>query len=92
MEAARTSETSVDNYFTQKYIPEDKSGLYWMFFVSAADSWGLPVGLLTGRVKYTHNDYGINFDAKQQLELRCLHCVHNVITKSYLVMKQEVLR
>jgi hypothetical protein len=25
MEAARTSETSVDNYFTRKYIPEDKS-------------------------------------------------------------------
>jgi hypothetical protein len=25
MEAARTSETSVDNYFTQQYIPEDKS-------------------------------------------------------------------
>jgi hypothetical protein len=28
MEAARTSETSVDNYFTRKYIPEDNSGLY----------------------------------------------------------------
>jgi hypothetical protein len=25
MEAARTSETSVDNYFTRHYIPEDKS-------------------------------------------------------------------
>jgi hypothetical protein len=25
MEAARTSETSVDNYFTRKYIPEDNS-------------------------------------------------------------------
>jgi hypothetical protein len=25
IEAARTSETSVDNYFTRKYIPEDKS-------------------------------------------------------------------
>jgi hypothetical protein len=25
MEAARTSETSVDNYFTRQYIPEDKS-------------------------------------------------------------------
>jgi hypothetical protein len=24
IEAARTSETSVDNYFTQQYIPEDK--------------------------------------------------------------------
>jgi hypothetical protein len=25
MEAARTSETSVDNYFARQYIPEDKS-------------------------------------------------------------------
>jgi hypothetical protein len=25
MEAVRTSETSVDNYFTRKYIPEDNS-------------------------------------------------------------------
>jgi hypothetical protein len=25
MEATRTSETSVDNYFTRQYIPEDKS-------------------------------------------------------------------
>jgi hypothetical protein len=28
MEAARTSETSVDNYFTRKYIPEDNSELH----------------------------------------------------------------
>jgi hypothetical protein len=28
MEAARTSETSVDNYFTQQYIPEDNSELH----------------------------------------------------------------
>jgi hypothetical protein len=27
MEAARTSETSVNNYFTWQYIPEDKSEL-----------------------------------------------------------------
>jgi len=27
MEAARTFETSVDNYFTQQYITEDKSEL-----------------------------------------------------------------
>jgi hypothetical protein len=25
IDAARTSETSVDNYFTQQYIPEDNS-------------------------------------------------------------------
>jgi hypothetical protein len=28
MEAARTFETSVDNYFTRQYIPEDKSELH----------------------------------------------------------------
>jgi hypothetical protein len=28
MEAARTSETSVDNYFTRQYIPEDRSELH----------------------------------------------------------------
>jgi hypothetical protein len=28
MEAACTSETSVDNYFTRQYIPEDKSELH----------------------------------------------------------------
>jgi hypothetical protein len=29
MEAALTSETSVDNYFTRQYIPEDKSELQY---------------------------------------------------------------
>jgi hypothetical protein len=28
MEAVSTSETSVDNYFTRQYIPEDKSELH----------------------------------------------------------------
>jgi hypothetical protein len=28
MEAAHTSETSVDNYFTWQYIPQDNSELY----------------------------------------------------------------
>jgi hypothetical protein len=28
MEAARTSETSVDSYFKRQYIPEDKSELH----------------------------------------------------------------
>jgi hypothetical protein len=28
MEAARTSETSVDSYFTRQYFPEDKSELH----------------------------------------------------------------
>jgi hypothetical protein len=31
MEAARTSETSVDNYFTRQYIPEDNSELHTRF-------------------------------------------------------------
>jgi hypothetical protein len=33
MEAARTSETSVDNYFTRQYIPEDKSELFFFALV-----------------------------------------------------------
>jgi hypothetical protein len=28
MEAARTSKTSVDNYFTRQYIPEDNSEVH----------------------------------------------------------------
>jgi hypothetical protein len=28
MEAARTSETSVDNYFTRQYVPEDNYELH----------------------------------------------------------------
>jgi hypothetical protein len=31
MEAARTPETSVDNYFTRQYNPEDKSELIFLF-------------------------------------------------------------
>jgi hypothetical protein len=31
MEAARTSETSVDNYFTRQYIPEDNSEEGYLF-------------------------------------------------------------
>jgi hypothetical protein len=31
MEAACASETSVDNYFTRQYIPEDKSELHISF-------------------------------------------------------------
>jgi hypothetical protein len=34
MEAARTSETSVDNYFTRQYIPEDNSELQANIFMS----------------------------------------------------------
>jgi hypothetical protein len=31
IEAARTSETSIDNYFTGQYTPEDKSELHTNF-------------------------------------------------------------
>jgi hypothetical protein len=34
MEAARTSETSVDNYFTRQYIPEDNSELHTHIFLA----------------------------------------------------------
>jgi hypothetical protein len=33
IEAARTSETSVDNYFTRQYLPEDKSELHGKIIV-----------------------------------------------------------
>jgi hypothetical protein len=33
MEAAHTSETLVDNYFTRQYIPEDKSEFYMRDFL-----------------------------------------------------------
>jgi hypothetical protein len=38
MEAARTSETSVDNYFTRQYIPEDKSELHNVYHFPAVDN------------------------------------------------------
>jgi hypothetical protein len=34
MEAARTSETSVDNYFTRQYIPGDNSAQYKNIFTN----------------------------------------------------------
>jgi hypothetical protein len=36
MEVSRTSETSVDNYFTRQYIPEDKSELQKYVTVSSS--------------------------------------------------------
>jgi hypothetical protein len=47
MEAVRTSETSVNNYFTLQYIPEDNSEHSSVFFLSnqaakkelRAESW-----------------------------------------------------
>jgi hypothetical protein len=38
MEAERTSETSVDNYFTRQYIPEDNSEIHNVFFFITAFS------------------------------------------------------
>jgi hypothetical protein len=42
MEAARTSETSVDNYFTRQYIPEDKSELHTVYHFPAFDNMNVP--------------------------------------------------
>jgi hypothetical protein len=40
MEAARTSETSVDNYFTRQYIPQDNSKFHASFDgLSMINSW-----------------------------------------------------
>jgi hypothetical protein len=39
MEAARTSETSVDNYFTRQYIPEDNSELQFYIGHLLRDKW-----------------------------------------------------
>jgi hypothetical protein len=33
MQAVRTSETLVDNYFTRQYIPEDNSEQYMIYLV-----------------------------------------------------------
>jgi hypothetical protein len=38
MEAVRTSETSVDNYFTRQYIPEDNSEHRVMVFENYENS------------------------------------------------------
>jgi hypothetical protein len=37
--AARTSETSVDSYFTLQYIPEDKSELHIVFECEVLARW-----------------------------------------------------
>jgi hypothetical protein len=40
MEAVRTSETSVDNYFTRQYIPEDNSELNYKCLKSKISGLG----------------------------------------------------
>jgi hypothetical protein len=47
MEAARTSETSVDNYFTRQYIPEDNSEKFF-YLVSLRSLSLLPFHLRLG--------------------------------------------
>jgi hypothetical protein len=44
MEAASTSETSVENYFSRQYIPEDKSTTYVKFQVLTAASMMFRIG------------------------------------------------
>jgi hypothetical protein len=47
MVAARTSETSVDNYFTRQYIPEDKSELYIVVLLKRySPLWTLAYGTI----------------------------------------------
>jgi hypothetical protein len=42
MEAVRTSETSVDNYFTRQYIPEDNSEPSLHVLISLYAIYGFP--------------------------------------------------
>jgi hypothetical protein len=46
MEAARTSETSVDNYFTGQYIPEDSCELHTRRRENLKTHLGLPVFII----------------------------------------------
>jgi hypothetical protein len=53
MEAVRTSETSVDNYFTRQYIPEDNSELHTRRCENLKSH--------TGRDKFVSSGYKDNF-------------------------------
>jgi hypothetical protein len=55
MEAARTSETSIDNYFTRQYIPEDNSEQFNAVLPST--HWSFKQLLDIFRLKYTYNLY-----------------------------------
>jgi len=45
MEAARTSETSVDNYFTRQYIPKTNLD----FILAAVRTWNLTLSVNVGK-------------------------------------------
>jgi hypothetical protein len=75
MEAVRTSETSVNNYFTRQYIPEDNSELLYVTFgknnaignttVSLANSfWEMAVSRTVIDVRSHENYSERNFDRK----------------------------
>jgi hypothetical protein len=52
MEAARTSETSVDNYFTRQYIPEDNSEIDALSFLCSTDTKMAPDNMHVGADDY----------------------------------------
>jgi hypothetical protein len=62
MEAAHTSETSVDNYITRQYIPEDKSELYKT--MATMNSWGCNpcCNSCAAWNLYSHNFSALSFD------------------------------
>jgi hypothetical protein len=45
MEAARTSETSVDNYFARQYVPEDNSELADVFVFHGVNPISVPYSI-----------------------------------------------
>jgi hypothetical protein len=55
MEAVRTSETSVDNYFTRQYIPEDNSEQGKIFL-----AWG--------KKKFDHPAIGVGYDKVSKID------------------------
>jgi hypothetical protein len=57
MEAARTSETSVDNYFTRQYIPEDNSELQVPFDLGTLLSLGIAQSLNNIHILDQLSDY-----------------------------------
>jgi hypothetical protein len=58
MEAVRTSETSVDNYFTRQYIPEDNSEHYTRRRENLKSHVLCVVGILSEvSSRYEHKDW-----------------------------------
>jgi hypothetical protein len=65
MEAARTSKTSVDNYFTWQYIPEDKSELHTHRHENLKSHKKVDI---KKRLKNSTNHSGRNSDIPEELE------------------------